>query len=109
MNTDFDPPVVVLTTCADGESARSLVQALVGEKLVACAQVQAPVQSHYRWEGKLCEESEVPVQLKTRQGLVQALQERLEALHSYDVPEFLVLTCSSASPAYGDWLRAEVQ
>ncbi len=109
MSSDLDPPVVVLTTCADAASARELARTLVEERLVACAQVGAPVQSHYRWRGELCEVAEIPVQLKTRQGLVEVLRGRLQALHSYDVPEFLVLACSSASSAYADWLRQEVQ
>jgi periplasmic divalent cation tolerance protein len=109
LKPDFDPPVVVLTTCADEASAQVLARALVSERLVACAQVQAPVRSHYRWQGELCDETEYPLQLKTRGGLVDALRERLQALHSYEVPEFLVLTCSSTSPAYGDWLRQETQ
>lgn len=107
LKPDFDPPVVVLTTCADEAGAQALARTLVEERLVACAQVQAPVRSHFHWQGKLCEEFEVPVQLKTRQGLVKALQLRVEALHPYEVPEFLVLACSYTSPDYGSWLRQE--
>lgn len=109
LNSDFDPPVLVLTTCADAASAQELVRALVGERWVACAQILAPVQSHYHWQGELCVESEVPVQLKTRQSLVEPLQQRLLDLHTYDVPEFLVLPCTHISPAYGSWLRQETR
>ena len=109
LKPDFDPPVLVLTTCADETSAQELVRALVGERWVACAQILAPVQSHYHWKGELCVEREVPVQLKTRQSLVVGLQTRLQALHSYDVAEFLVLPCVHVSPAYGSWLRQETR
>ncbi len=109
LKADLDPPVLVLTTCADGKLATELARALVEERLVACAQVQAPVRSHYHWQGELCEESEVPVQLKTRQSLVEPLRERLGALHSYEVPEFLVLTCTAVSAAYDSWLRQETR
>ncbi|MCP5020580.1 MAG: divalent-cation tolerance protein CutA [bacterium] len=109
LKPDFDPPVLVLTTCGDGDLATRLAGVLVKERLVACAQVLAPVRSHYHWQGELCEQSEVPLHLKTRQSLVEPLRERLEALHDYDVPEFLVLICSGASPSYGAWLRQETR
>lgn len=109
LKPDFDPPVLVLTTCGDGDQATELARTLVKERLAACAQVLAPVRSYYHWQGELCEETEVPVQLKTCQSLVGALRERLEALHSYDVPEFLVLACSDVSPAYGAWLNQETR
>ncbi len=109
LKPDFDPPVLVLTTCGDGGQATQLAGALVKERLAACAQVLPAVRSHYHWQGELCEQSEVPVHLKTRQSLVEPLRERLEALHAYEVPEFLVLTCSDVSPSYGAWLRQETR
>ena len=63
------------------------------------------VRSIYRWQGRLEDESEVMLILKTRADRVDALAERLRALHPYDVPELLVLPVESGLPEYLEWVR----
>ncbi len=96
---------VVLCPFPDGEQALSAARILVEEGLAACAQcASAPVTSIYRWEGKLCEESERMLLLKTSRESWPSLRDRLAELHPYDVPE--VLACPvDGNEAYLDWVE----
>jgi periplasmic divalent cation tolerance protein len=96
--------VVVLTTLpADAETDR-LCQALVEERLVACVNVLPPMQSIYRWEGRVEQASERQLIMKTAAERVEALKARLAALHPYDVPEILVLPVADGGDAYLRWI-----
>lgn len=99
-----EPVRVALTTLPDRESADRLAAALVEEGLAACAQVDGPLTSHYRWEGRACREQEWRLVLKTDPGREAALRARVHALHPHRVPQWLVLG-ASASEAYLAWLR----
>lgn len=95
---------VVLTTAGSFEEARRLSNALVEERLAACATLIPKVESIYRWEGKIENSSEVLILLKTNADTVALLEARLRELHSYQTPEFLVLPVESGSAAYMAWL-----
>lgn len=97
-------PRIVLTTTGNIDEARMLGRTLVEERLVACATMVPAVESIYRWEGKIETGNETLLLLKTDAEHIPALQERLHALHSYDVPEFLVLPVESGSDAYLKWM-----
>lgn len=103
-----DPGVrVLLATAPDADVAARIARALVEERLAACANLVANVRSIYRWQGRVEDESEVMLILKTRTERVAALAERLRALHPYEVPELLVLSVESGLAPYLDWVRAE--
>jgi periplasmic divalent cation tolerance protein len=98
---------VAFATAPDAEVAARIARALVEERLVACANLVAGVRSIYRWQGRVEDESEVMLVLKTRADRVDALAERLQALHPYDVPELVVLPVVAGLAPYLDWVRAE--
>ena len=100
--------VIVLTTLGAATDAGPLARALVEERLAACVSVLPPMTSSYRWKGRLEEDREQQVVIKTTAGRLQALEERLRQLHPYDVPEFLVLPVAGGSAAYLGWLRESV-
>lgn len=101
----MDDFVIVLTTVPeDGILGGRLAEALVDERLAACVNLLPPMQSTYRWEGKLSRDAERQVVIKTRRGHVEAVKARVHALHSYAVPEFLVLPVLDGSSAYLDWI-----
>jgi len=100
-----DPLRVALTTLPDRESAERLAAAAVAEGLAACAQVEGPVTSHYRWEGRACREQEWRLSLKTDPSRENALRERIHALHPHRVPQWLVLGASASEP-YLAWVRS---
>lgn len=99
------PPIrLVLTTAANPDLARSLADTLVHEQLAACVTLIPAVESIYHWQGKIENSTETLLLLKTTQDQIPALEARLHALHSYDVPEFLVLEVDAASHPYFDWM-----
>ena len=96
--------VIVFTTVPDGELGDTIARALVEERLAACVNVHAPMTSVYRWEGRVEQESERQLVIKTTRERVPFVQTRIAQLHSYHLPEFLVLPVSDGSPAYLGWV-----
>jgi periplasmic divalent cation tolerance protein len=102
--TPSAPLHVVLVTAPDRQQARTLARTLVGEGLVACANLVDGVTSIYRWEEQVQEDVEVLLVLKTSEARLPALCDRLEALHPYDVPEVLALPVAHANAGYLSWV-----
>lgn len=101
------PVAIVLTTIGAGADAAALARRLVEERLAACVAVLPAMTSVYRWQGRIEEESERQIVIKTSPDRVASLEARFKALHPYDVPEFLVLD-ATASQAYAAWLTRAV-
>jgi periplasmic divalent cation tolerance protein len=103
-----DPGVrVVLATAPDAEVGGRLAQALVGEKLAACVNLVAGVRSIYRWQGKVQDDAEVLLVIKTTEARLPALCARVRALHPYELPELLALPAVGGSADYLAWVAAE--
>ncbi len=98
---------MIYVTAPDREAALTLARALVGERLVACANVLDGATSVYWWEGKVCEGPEAVLICKTRAGLVDKVIARVRELHSYACPCVVALPIAAGNPAYLDWIRAE--
>ncbi|HUE87310.1 MAG TPA: divalent-cation tolerance protein CutA [Vicinamibacterales bacterium] len=101
--------VIVLVTYPTDQDPLPLARTLVDEQLVACVNVLPPMQSVYRWEGKIEQAAEHQLVMKTTHERVKALEARLVDLHPYDVPEVLVLPISGGGEAYLNWLAASVR
>jgi periplasmic divalent cation tolerance protein len=101
MNPEY---VVVLTTLPADADAAALGRTLVDERLAACVNVLPPMESVFRWEGRIEQDSERQVIMKTARERVAALWERLRELHPYEVTEFLVLPVQDGSDAYLRWI-----
>jgi periplasmic divalent cation tolerance protein len=99
--------VVILTTAPSQEVALALAEALVEERLVACANLVPGLLSVYRWEGERVREAEVLVVMKTHRDRRDEVFDRVAELHPYEVPELLALPAEAVSEAYGRWLRRE--
>lgn len=97
--------ILVLTTAPDDE-AEAIARALVEEHLAACVNVQAPMTSLYWWKGNVERDAECQLVIKTTRAHLDALAARLTALHSYEVPEMLVVPVMWAADAYADWVKA---
>jgi periplasmic divalent cation tolerance protein len=103
------PIRLVLTTTANPEEAARLGRALVEERLAACATLIPAVQSIYRWQGEVESATETLLLLKTGPEQLAALEARLDELHSYETPEFLVLGVEAASQPYLEWLQESLR
>jgi periplasmic divalent cation tolerance protein len=99
----MDFSLVLTTFPADGD-AEGFARTLVEERLAACVSLLPPMQSVYRWKGEVETAVERQLVIKTKAANVAALEERVKALHPYDVPEFLVLSVDAGSAAYLTWL-----
>ena len=98
---------VAFSTAPDEAVAARIARTLVDERLAACANLVPGVRSIYRFRGNVEDEREVLLVIKTRADRVDALAERLRALHPYEVPELLVLPTAGGLAPYLDWVRAE--
>jgi periplasmic divalent cation tolerance protein len=96
--------VVVLTTVADNDGAETLARELVDERLAACVNLHPAMVSFYRWKGQLERDAERQMVIKTTRDRVPALEQRLRQLHSYDLPEFLVVSVDEGSAGYLQWV-----
>ena len=96
------------TTVGNAEDANQLARALVEARLAACVQVEEGLRSHYRWEGRVCDEPEVRLTAKTLVRLRPALEAFLAEHHPYEVPQ-LLWHPDDASAAYAEWVRQQVR
>jgi len=99
--------IVVLTTVASEDEAVALVRALLERRLIACGTVFPAGRSIYRWQGKLAEEKEVVVMLKTRSARMESLTNAFGELHPYKVPELLAMPVAAGLEKYLDWINGE--
>lgn len=99
--------IVVLTTVASDEEGVRLVRALLDRRLIACGTLVPGARSLYRWQGKVADEREVVLILKTRSARLETLQAAFGELHPYKVPELLALPVSAGLPKYLDWISGE--
>ena len=101
--------VVVLTTAPNDERAETWARTLVEERLAACVNIHGPMISFYRWKGIVERDDERQVVIKTTRERVAALRVRLRELHSYELPEFVVLTVEDGSEEYLKWVAEQTR
>ena len=101
--------VMVLVTCSSAKEAGKIGKALVEKRLAACVNISSPVRSVYRWEGKVCDEKEFVLFIKTARGLFGQLRGEVERLHSYHVPEVICLPIVDGAPNYLNWISKSVR
>ncbi|MEP7304521.1 MAG: divalent-cation tolerance protein CutA [Acidobacteriota bacterium] len=101
--------VVVLTTVADSDQAEAIASQIVRERLAACVNLLPAMLSFYRWKGQVEREPERQLVIKTTRDRVPALEARIRELHSYELPEFLVLPVDRGSAAYVSWVIDQTQ
>jgi periplasmic divalent cation tolerance protein len=95
---------LVLTTAGSDEQAVTIARALVDRRLAACVNIVSAVCSIYRWEGKIEEEEEKLLIVKTSRRLFPQVQQAIRELHSYDLPEVLAIPIVTGDPDYLNWL-----
>lgn len=102
--------VVVMVSCGSRREAGRIARSVVSHRLAACVNIfEAPIRSVYRWKGKVETSREVLLLIKSSRGRVPTLRREIERLHSYEVPEFLVLPVIAGSPSYLSWLAESLR
>ena len=100
---------IVLVTCASVGEARRIGRSVVEKKLAACTNILAGVESIYRWKGKVERAREVLLVMKTTAARLRELEREVKRVHSYEVPEFVVLPIVAGSQEYLEWVGKSVE
>ena len=101
---------VVLVTCGTLAEGKRIARAAVEAELAACINVMLnPVESIYRWKGNIEVSREYLLVMKSTARRLRELERMVRSMHSYDVPEFLVLPIVSGSREYLEWLIESVK
>ncbi len=95
--------VLIITSCGSRDEAERIAAALVEERLAACVQI-LPATSVYRWEGRVERADEHVLHIKTRAALADRVEIRVRALHSYELPELLIVVVAGGSADYLAWI-----
>jgi periplasmic divalent cation tolerance protein len=104
-----DSVMIALSTCPDENSAASIAATLVKEGLATCVNRIGPVRSTYVWDGRLHDEPEILLLMKTTAGRLSTLEARLKELHPYELPELVALPVTGGNERYLDWVRSGVR
>jgi periplasmic divalent cation tolerance protein len=99
---------LVMVTFPSSELASTIGRALIEERLAACVNLIPAVRSIFRWQDKICDETEVLAVFKTTADAAPTLVERVAQLHPYDVPEAIVIAVADGLPPYLAWIAAAV-
>lgn len=101
--------VLALSTCPDEATAKQIAVTLVEERLATCVNRIGGVTSTYFWDGRLQDDAEILLIIKTSHARVDALTDRLKTLHPYELPELVVIPVSGGNEAYLRWVREGVE
>jgi len=101
--------ILVLTTADTQERAHGMAAALVEAGEAACVSIIPGIRSVYRWEGKVCDDGEWLLLIKTAAEKYEAVRARIRQMHSYQVPEIIALPIEEGDPAYLRWLSSQVR
>ena len=100
-----EPRVLVcLTTVSNRDQARELARTLLDRRVAACVQIDGPIESHYRWDGKECCETEFRLVIKTSCARQDHLRELLRKIHPYDQPQIVTLKSVDVDAGYAAWV-----
>jgi periplasmic divalent cation tolerance protein len=100
--------IVIFVTAGSEAEAEKIARALVEEQLAACVNILNPIRSIYRWQGQVADDREWLLLIKTRAERFAAVESRVKALHSYQVPEVIALPIVAGAEGYLRWLRESV-
>lgn len=96
---------LVLVSCANHMQAKLIARSVVEKRLAACVNIlRTPIESHYRWNGKVEKARELLLIIKTTGRKLGGLEREVKRLHSYEVPEFIALPVVAGSKSYLGWL-----
>ncbi len=98
--------VIIFVTAASEQEAAVISRTLVEEGLIACANIIPQIRSIYRWEGKIWDEREALIIIKSREDLFERIRSRVKELHSYKVPEITAIKMDKVDSAYMQWIES---
>jgi periplasmic divalent cation tolerance protein len=100
-----DQLLVVVTSVGTEEQAIDIAHALIRNRQAACVNLMPNVHSIYRWKGRVCDDGEFLLFIKTRSGEFEAVRETIQKMNTYELPEVLAYRVDDSSPAFAAWIR----
>ena len=101
--------ILVLSTVPEKETGRQIAKALLKEGLAACVTISPASESHYWWEGKISEDEEFILFIKTKASLFPELDKKIQEIPPYEVPEIIALALFKGSKEYLNWIDTETK
>ncbi len=101
MATDYQ---IVLNTCPDLVSAERLAKAILNQELAACVSMVPGIRSLYRWQGKIESSQEQLLVIKTKCSHYRSLEQLIQQLHPYELPEIIAVPIDQGLPSYLQWI-----
>jgi periplasmic divalent cation tolerance protein len=98
--------LIIMSTTDTLELAQKIASALVEANEAACVNIVPGIRSIYRWQGKMCDEAEFLLLIKSTGEKFEAINSRIHALHTYQVPEVIAVAITAGDPAYLRWLHS---
>jgi periplasmic divalent cation tolerance protein len=102
-------PQIVLCTVPDETTAQRIASALVAEHLAACVNIVPGITSVYRWKGAIETDMELLLIIKTTAAVYSRLQDRIRALHPYELPEIIAVSLDQGLPDYLAWITTSLE
>lgn len=99
---------LVLTTAANDEQAAGIADALVEGGLAACVNIVGPIRSVYRWKGEICRDDERLLLVKTTIDRFEDVRRMIRAVHTYELPEVVLVPLADGDADYLDWVAGSV-
>jgi periplasmic divalent cation tolerance protein len=100
--------IQVTTTTESREQAKKIADFLVEQKLAACVQILGPIESTYRWKGKIETDEEWLCLIKTQEDFFKEVESAIKEMHSYETPEIIAVPIIKGSKEYLQWLDSEI-
>ena len=98
-----------LCTCPDGDVAGKIADQLVAEQLAGCVNIVPGIMSVYRWQDEVEHGQEVLLLIKTSKTLWSQLEQRIQALHPYELPEIMAVPITTGQADYIKWIEASLK
>lgn len=108
MNAD-NTVTVVMTSVGTEQQAVEISEELIARRLATCINIVPCLRSIYRWKGKVCEDTEYLLLIKTPRNLFDRVSEAIRELHSYELPEILALSAEATEQAFHEWIFRMVE
>ena len=101
---ELEPISVIVTSVGTEQQAVEISEELIARRLATCINIIPCLRSIYRWKGKVCEDTEYLLMIKTRRALFEAVTEAIRDIHSYELPEVLEFPVGNAEPNFHRWV-----
>jgi periplasmic divalent cation tolerance protein len=101
--------LLMISTTGSEKEARKIARSLVEERLAACANVIPGVRSFFYWEGRLCQEKEALILIKTVNNKARKIMDKIKKIHSYEVPEIIFFRVDMGEKNYLKWVKKMVK